>query len=394
VILLLASIIVSSVVSVADVPNPRAANRWVTDQANVLDASAEAKIDATAEALNKARGIELAIVTVDDTAESPKAFATALFNRWGIGSAQTNNGVLVLLVMGKRRLEIETGTGIEAALPPDWLSAMQGREMVPKFKSGDFGGGLVAGVEAIAAHLRDAPGESTSTAGPGEYRSDGRVVDPDSPAANRDAPSTTTTTTGPQPSYTPPEEVSPILPFALGGLGALGITGGVVLVRRRRRTCQTCEPSRAMINLDEAADDAHLDDGQRAEERLGSVDYDVYICPGCQASRTFRRGKWFSGFDKCGKCSYKTSKSTSTTIASATYDHGGQVRVDEHCKHCGHSSSRIRHTAARTRPSTTSSSSSSRSYSSSSSRSSYSSSSSRSSYSGGSSRGGGSGSSW
>ena len=167
-LLLLASVIVSSVVSVADVPNPRTANRWVTDQANVLDARAEATLEAAAQALQDARGIELAVVTVDDVREPPKAFATALFNRWGIGSAQTNNGVLVLLVMGQRRLEIETGTGIEAALPPAWLADMQARDMVPRFKARDFGGGLVAGVQAIAAHIGAAPGESTSTASPGE----------------------------------------------------------------------------------------------------------------------------------------------------------------------------------------------------------------------------------
>ena len=116
-LLLCASVIVSSVVSVADVPNPRTVNRWGTDQADVLDAQAEATIDAAAQVLKDSRGIELAVVTVDDVRETPKAFATALFNRGGIGSGNTNNGVLVLLVMGQRRLEIEAGTGMEAALP-------------------------------------------------------------------------------------------------------------------------------------------------------------------------------------------------------------------------------------------------------------------------------------
>lgn len=145
-----------------------------------------------------------------------------------------------------------------------------------------------------------------------------------------------------------------------------------------------------MLPLSEVEDDAHLDEGQRAEERVGSVDYEVLICAGCQASRTLRHGKWFSGYSKCSSCSYKTLKSTSTTTVHATYDHGGQVRVDESCANCNYRNTYTKYTSALTRPSESSSSSSS-SYSSSSS--SYSSSSS-SGYSGGSSSGGGAGSSW
>lgn len=393
--LLLFAIVLSNVVAVTDVPNPRTSNRWVSDSANIIDADTEAKIEAVVQQLYDGRTIELAVVTVDDTRETPKAFATALFAHWGIGNAQTNNGVLVLMVMGKRRLEIETGTGIEAALPAQWLSDMQARDMVPKFKARDFGGGLLAGVEAIGAHIGAAPGESTSTAAPGEYRSNGRAVDPDAPA--NPAPGPTTTTTSPttaQPVVSSPveDEGSNAVPFALGGLGVL-TAGGTALAlrqRRRRRTCTTCSPHQTMLALDEIADDAHLDEGQRAEERISSVNYEVLVCPGCQGTRTLRHGKWFSGYSKCSQCSYKTLSSTSTTIVHATYDHGGQVRVDDDCKHCSYSHSYTRHTARRTRPSTTSSSFSS----SSSSRSSYSSSSRSSSFGGGSSRGGGSGSSW
>jgi uncharacterized protein len=376
---LVALVFVANVVSVAEVPSPRPAG-WVTDQANVLDADAEAKLNAIGNELNARRGIEIAVVTVDDVAGTPKQFATELFNTWKIGNAQTNNGVLVLLVMGKRRLEVETGTGIEAALTAAWLSDMQGREMVPKFKAGQFGAGMVAGVQAIADHLRDAPAESDSTAPAGTYRSNGE----------------TTSSAAPEPArVAAPKEANPIVGFGLGVLGAAGIGGAGLLARhvRRRRYCRSCNPPRKMLALGEVEDDAHLDTGQRAEERIGSVDYEVLICAGCQASRTLRHGKWFSGYSRCSKCSYKTLKSTSITTVHATYDHGGQVQVDERCANCSYRNSYTTYTSALTRPSESSSSSSSYS-SSSSSSSSYSSSSSSSGYSGGSSSGGGAGSSW
>src|SRR5690606_2195427 len=75
------------------------------------------------------------------------------------------------------------------------------------------------------------------------------------------------------------------LGYGLGGLAALGLGGaGVVALRRRRRRCAACKVQ--MLALDELADDAHLSAGQQAEERLGAVDYEVLICPGCQASKT------------------------------------------------------------------------------------------------------------
>jgi len=379
--------LVFSMVSVTQVANPRP-NGWVTDQANVLDIATEDKLNTLAETLYRSKQIELAIVVVDDVRETPKQFATALFNHWKIGNAQTNTGVLVLLVMGKRRLEIETGTGIEGALPAAWLAEMQADKMVPRFKQKDFPGGLVAGVQAIHDHLGAAPGESTSDAPPGEYRDNGSAVEPGSAAV----PSTAVQPPQPQePQYvsraSDDDDGTPVGPLAAGGAGLLGLGGGAALFarhRKRQRTCMKCQPNRPMLKLSEVEDDSHLDPGERKEEQLGSVDYEVVICPGCQDARTLRHNKWFSGFGRCSSCSYKTLSSSSSTIVSATYDHGGQVQVTEDCRNCSYHNTYTRYTSKLTRPSTSSSS-----YSSSSSRSSG-----GGSFGGGSSRGGGAGSSW
>ena len=380
--------LVLSIVGVNDVQSPRP-NGWVTDQANILDIGVEDKLNTLAQGLKLNKDIEMAIVVVDDVAETPKQFATALFNKWGIGIAQTNPGSLVLLVMGKRRLEIETGKGIEAALPSQWLADMQAKDMVPKFKQKDFAGGLVAGVQAIADHLGVAPGESTSNAPPGEYRDNGKVVPQPSPGQPVQPQPSAPMAPSPAVQAPPSEDGGvPVGPLAAGGAGAAGLGGLALFVRRRRRTCTKCEPSRKMFLLDEVEDDKHLDEGERKEEQLRSVDYDVFICRGCQSTKTIRHNKWFSGFSRCSKCRYKTMSSSSTTTVSATYDHGGQVQVTEDCQHCNYHNSYTRYTSALTRPSDTSSSSSS--YSSSSS--SYVSSSSG--FSGGSSSGGGAGSSW
>jgi uncharacterized protein len=378
--------VVFSFVSITQVPNPRPTH-WVSDQANVLDIPTEDKLNTLAEELYRTKQIELAVVVVDDVKQTPKQFATALFNHWKIGNAQTNTGVLVLLVMGKRRLEIETGTGIEGALPAQWLADMQAQQMVPRFKQKDFAGGLVAGVQAIHDHLGAAPGESTALQKPGEYRDNGVVTEPPVAPVTTDIPQPPQ----PEPAYiAPPVEDDGVSTgtLAAGGAGLAGLGGGGAALyawrRKRNRTCTKCQPARRMLALSEVEDDQHLDAGQRKEEQLGSVDYEVVICAGCQDSRTLRHGKWFSGFGRCSSCSYKTLSSSSSTIVSATYDHGGQVRVTEDCRHCSYHNTYTRYTSKLTRPSTSSSSGGSRSSYSSGGR----------SFGGGSSRGGGAGSSW
>ncbi|MEO7734965.1 MAG: TPM domain-containing protein [Kofleriaceae bacterium] len=398
-----------TVTSVVDVPSPRPAG-WVSDHTGVLDAERRRQINALAEQLHADRGIELTVVIVDDVADTPKKFATALFNRWGIGSAQTNNGLLVLLVMSQRRLEIETGRGMEGALTAGWLADMQRQTMVPRFKARDFGGGLLAGVTAIDEHVRAAPGESASIDAPGTYASNGsnreRITEVAAATdANSSLPAVTPAVSTSQPSSVPPSvppspssaagtsDGVPLAPIAAGGAAAAASLAGIALLvrnQRRRRICFNCKPPREMTVLDETADDAHLEPGQRSEERVGSVDYEVLICPRCQASRTFRNDSWLSHYSKCPGCSYETGCSTSTTITVATYDHGGEVEVVESCAHCSYHKRYVRNTSALTRPSESSSSSSSWSPSSDSS----SSSSSDSGFSGGGSGGGGAGTSW
>lgn len=376
--------VVFSFVTVTQVPNPRPTH-WVSDGPNLLDTPTEDRLNTLAEELYRTKQIELAVVVVDDVKGAPKPFATALFNHWKIGNAQTNTGVLVLLVMGKRRLEIETGTGIEGALPSAWLADMQAQQMVPRFKQKDFAGGLVAGVQAIHDHLGAAPGESTALQKPGEYRDNGVVTDPPAVPATDVPPAPS-----PEPAYIAPPSDDGVSngTLAAGGAGVAGLGGGGAALyawrRRRNRTCTKCQPNRRMLALSEVEDDTHLDAGQRKEEQLGSVDYEVMICPGCQDARTLRHGKWFSGFGRCSSCSYKTLSSSSSTIVSATYDHGGQVRVTETCRHCSYHNTYTRYTSKLTRPSTSSSSGGSRS--------SYSSG--GGGFGGGSSRGGGAGSSW
>ena len=91
-------------------------------------------------------------------------------------------------------------------------------------------------------------------------------------------------------------------------LGLGSIVGFRKLRRHRRRRCPACQA--LMVCLAEAEDDALLEEGQQAEERVGSVDYDVWKCESCSHHFTLRYPKWFSGFAKCPQCHNHTNSST------------------------------------------------------------------------------------
>lgn len=89
-----------------------------------------------------------------------------------------------------------------------------------------------------------------------------------------------------------------------------------------------------MVCVPEETDDALLGEGQQAEERLGSVDYDVWKCENCSHHFTLRYPKWISRFERCPQCHNRTKSSTETVIESATTAHSGTAKVLEHCAFC------------------------------------------------------------
>jgi len=146
----------SIAISVADVPNPQQINStWVTDMASMLSSTTEAELNQMISELEATNGAEIAVVTVPDTrgASSPKAFATELFNTWGIGKEGADNGVLFLISKGDRRNEIETGYSVEGILTDARLGSILDKKVTPQFKAGSFDAGVLAGTEAMIGLL-------------------------------------------------------------------------------------------------------------------------------------------------------------------------------------------------------------------------------------------------
>lgn len=124
---------------------------WVNDFAHVLDTPTKDKLNSLVTDLEKQTTAEIAVVVVETTAPlTPKNYVTELFNRWGVGKKGVDNGIMILLAIKDRRVEIETGYGIEGILPDGKMGDIIRTYMVPHFKNNQWGEGLLAGTQQIA----------------------------------------------------------------------------------------------------------------------------------------------------------------------------------------------------------------------------------------------------
>jgi uncharacterized protein len=98
-----------------------------------------------------------------------------------------------------------------------------------------------------------------------------------------------------------------------------------------------------MTRLDEAADDSALSPSQQAEERVGSVDYDVWACPSCPERIVIAYSRW-SSYRGCPKCKARTLSSRTRTVTSATQFSTGLEETTLDCAFCGYHDVTLRDT--------------------------------------------------
>jgi len=140
--------LLSAAIAEVKFPSP---SGFVNDYAKVLSAQQKRELDSVVAGLKKKTGAELAIAIVKSVAPlDSKLYAVKLFEKWGIGEKGKDNGVLLLLAMEEKRVEVEVGYGLEGLL----TDAMAGRILdtyaVPNFKKGEFGVGIVETARAIS----------------------------------------------------------------------------------------------------------------------------------------------------------------------------------------------------------------------------------------------------
>ncbi len=137
----------------------------VYDGADMLSAQTEAALDARLRAYSEQTGRAIIVATVPSlNGAQIEQYATGLFGEWGIGGAQRDQGLLLLIARDDRKLRIEVGYGLH----PYFGGIMAGRVIndviTPRFKAGDFDGGVTQGVDAILTHLARSPADAAAVA--------------------------------------------------------------------------------------------------------------------------------------------------------------------------------------------------------------------------------------
>jgi uncharacterized protein len=127
---------------------------FVNDRANLLDESTRAKLEAFLDQVKRKTAVEFAVLTVPTTApESPEEFKVRVFEKWGLGGAHDDNGLLLLVAMKERQAIFETGYGVEGTLPDGVQARLLRETLRPRFQQNDHAGGITAAVLAAAQRI-------------------------------------------------------------------------------------------------------------------------------------------------------------------------------------------------------------------------------------------------
>ena len=142
----------------------------VNDRAEMLRPEAEQRIEAALAALERETGAQVAVLTIPSLeGEVLEDFSIRVVERWKLGRAEVDDGVLLLVARDDRKLRIEVGYGLEGALPDVVAKRIVDERIVPEFREGDFEAGIEAGVDAIAGVVRgeELPPPATGPSGGG-----------------------------------------------------------------------------------------------------------------------------------------------------------------------------------------------------------------------------------
>ncbi|MCX7284451.1 MAG: TPM domain-containing protein [Novosphingobium sp.] len=137
----------------------------VLDEAGIIPDDQEAALAQHLSAYNAQTGRAIVVATVaslDD--QDVDTYANALFRAWGVGGQSTDQGLLFLIAPNERKVRIEVGYGLEEYLPDVLAGRILASQVTPRFKAGDYPGGINAGVEQILTQLSRNPADAKAVA--------------------------------------------------------------------------------------------------------------------------------------------------------------------------------------------------------------------------------------
>jgi len=133
-------------------PKPAA---LVTDYTNTLSPADQQLLENKLVAFDDTSSTQIAIVLIKSVGDYDiDQYAAALGRKWGIGQKGNNNGLLILAAMDQHKITIQVGYGLEGAVPDVITHVIIQNDITPRFKQGDYYGGLNAGVDDLIKYSK------------------------------------------------------------------------------------------------------------------------------------------------------------------------------------------------------------------------------------------------
>ena len=143
--LLLASSL--SLAALVDIPELKSR---VTDLTQTLSAVQEAQLDDKLDSFEAKKGSQITVLMVPTTQpEEIEQYSIRVVEKWKIGRKKVDDGLLLLIAKDDHKMRIEVGRGLEGAIPDLTAKRVIDEVIAPKFKQGDFYGGLDSGVDRL-----------------------------------------------------------------------------------------------------------------------------------------------------------------------------------------------------------------------------------------------------
>lgn len=339
--------------SVETMPDTKTACQdcYVTNPDGILSERCVDALNELLTQLEKETTVEVAVVSVDSIdSYDVEGFATKLFNHRGIGKAGNNNGLLILHVKSERYVKIETGLGLEGVLPDAACSQILDNYVYPAFRADNFDKGIYDAAYAIYEKLRSDEARLEVF-----YQEMEEKTDSIRSFCNYIIASCcvllllliivyfyTKKLAGER--NVRYEALSTMLfwCFFLGIIfwPVLMLAFAIKNFRKKIRTgeflCPKC--GTPMKRLSETDEDVHLIKSQQKEEKVKSVDYDVWLCDHCQNKEVISYNNKMTSYKTCPHCNAITYKLVKTeTLVAATTSSSGMGMKTYCCANCNHS---------------------------------------------------------
>lgn len=342
--------------SVKDIPNVHLADstRFVSNPDGVFSPAGEQAMNNRLRRLMRNTTAEVAVVAVGSLDRDIDDFATDLFRTWGLGKKDTDNGLLLLISTDSREVVFRTGQGLEGLLPDGVLGSIIRREITPRFREGDYDGGADAALQAVETIISSPEGREEILS---KYANNGGASsahDFDLFGAYMRLAAFLTAgllvwfifvlvRSGGKSRYDRYLAVNKVYPTALFmtfvclGLPLVVLIPLLIVRHRLRRGPHPCPRCSTHMDLiDEQHDNDFLTQAQDLEEQIGSIDYDVWVCPKCSETEIIPYVQRSSAYKECPVCHARAMKVVSDHITSQpTVDREGIRTITYRCLNCG-----------------------------------------------------------